>query len=264
MLADSRRGSCSARTRCRWRRSRRCVASLPKLEHVIVIEGDAAGDNARAHCAGRAAEVEPNGVEERVQAVAPEDLATLVYTSGTTGPPKGCMLTHANFLAATAMYRGQLKLDDVQPTIYMFLPLAHVLARLAQTVVLDVGGHARVLVGRSEEDPRGGAGGRPDALRGGAAYLREGAHGRGERGGERRVRTRAWRSRGRWRWDAGRAAPSARADRWGRSEGHGWDLADRPRARRRCGSCLADACRWRWWARRRSTTSCWSSSTRAA
>ncbi len=73
-------------------------------------------------------------------AVKPQDVATLVYTSGTTGPPKGCMLTHANFLAATAMYRGQLELDDVQPTIYMFLPLAHVLARLAQTVVLDVGG----------------------------------------------------------------------------------------------------------------------------
>jgi long-chain acyl-CoA synthetase len=38
------------------------------------------------------------------------------------------------------MYRGQLELDDIQPVIYMFLPLAHVLARLAQTVVLDVGG----------------------------------------------------------------------------------------------------------------------------
>ena len=70
----------------------------------------------------------------------PEDVATLVYTSGTTGPPQGCMLTHANFLSATAMYRGRLELDDIQPVIYMFLPLAHVLARLAQTVILDVGG----------------------------------------------------------------------------------------------------------------------------
>ena len=38
------------------------------------------------------------------------------------------------------MYRGQLELDDIQPVIYMFLPLAHVLARIAQIVVLDVGG----------------------------------------------------------------------------------------------------------------------------
>jgi long-subunit acyl-CoA synthetase (AMP-forming) len=43
------------------------------------------------------------------------------------------MLTHANFLSATAMYRGQLELDDVQPVIYMFLPLAHVLARSPPT-----------------------------------------------------------------------------------------------------------------------------------
>jgi len=115
-------------------------AQLPKLEHVIVIDGHAAGAKEIDALRRRAEEVPPEAVDERVQAVAGEDLATLVYTSGTTGPPKGCMLTHANFLAATAMYRGQLKLDDVQPTIYMFLPLAHVLARLAQTVVLDVGG----------------------------------------------------------------------------------------------------------------------------
>ena len=50
------------------------------------------------------------------------------------------MLTHANFLSATAMYRSQLELDYLRPIIYMFLPLAHVLARLAQTVMLDVGG----------------------------------------------------------------------------------------------------------------------------
>ncbi len=113
---------------------------LPKLEHVIVIDGHAEGAHPLGAVSARAREVEARVVEERVHAVAPEDVATLVYTSGTTGPPKGCMLTHANLLAATAMYTGQLELDEVQPVIYMFLPLAHVLARLAQVVVLDVGG----------------------------------------------------------------------------------------------------------------------------
>ena len=75
-----------------------------------------------------------------IAAIGPEDIATIVYTSGTTGPAKGCMLTHANFLAATRMYRDQLLLDEVEPVVYMFLPLAHVLARVTQAVILDVGG----------------------------------------------------------------------------------------------------------------------------
>ncbi len=118
----------------------RIAAACPRLEHVIVIEGDAPGamPMEQLRAAGRSVDAEE--VERRVRAVEPGDVATLVYTSGTTGPPKGCMLTHANFLSATAMYRGQLELDDIQPVIYMFLPLAHVLARIAQMVVIDVGG----------------------------------------------------------------------------------------------------------------------------
>jgi long-chain acyl-CoA synthetase len=115
-------------------------ARCPALEHVIVIDGEAPGADPLLELRARGEAVDAEEVERRVRSVEPEDLATLVYTSGTTGPPKGCMLTHANFLSATAMYRGQLELDDIQPVIYMFLPLAHVLARLAQTVVLDIGG----------------------------------------------------------------------------------------------------------------------------
>ncbi len=116
--------------------------ALPALEHVIVMDGAAPGATAMAELLERAAEVDEGVVEERVGAVSPADVATLVYTSGTTGPPKGCMLTHSNLMEATRMYRGQLELDDVHPVIYMFLPLAHVLARLAQCVVLDVGGRS--------------------------------------------------------------------------------------------------------------------------
>ena len=113
---------------------------LPRLEHVVVLDGSAPEAIGIAELRGRAREVDPHAVEERVAAIEPGDTATLVYTSGSTGPPKGCVLTHANLLAATSMYRSQLELDEVQPLIYMFLPLAHVLARLAQIVVLDIGG----------------------------------------------------------------------------------------------------------------------------
>ena len=118
----------------------RIRAQCPRLEHVVVIDGEANGAITLAELCERSGEVDEEEIERRVRAVEPDDVATLVYTSGTTGPPKGCMLTHANFLAATTMYRGQLELDDIQPVIYMFLPLAHVLARVAQMVVLDVGG----------------------------------------------------------------------------------------------------------------------------
>src|SRR4051812_31495127 len=65
--------------------------SLPELEHVVVLRGEAEG-------AVTLADLRSHGELERVAAVNPEDPATIVYTSGTTGPPKGCVLSHANLL----------------------------------------------------------------------------------------------------------------------------------------------------------------------
>ncbi len=112
----------------------------PKLEHVVVMSGIAPGATTMADFLAAGGDVEPSEVEARIDAVTPDDLATIVYTSGTTGPPKGCMLTHHNFIAANSMARSMLQMDEVQPVIYQFLPLAHVFARIIQTVTLDVGG----------------------------------------------------------------------------------------------------------------------------
>ena len=68
---------------------------------------------------------------ERTAAVDPDDAATIVYTSGTTGPPKGCVLSHANLLFTADAYIDRLKLDG--PVIFQYLPLAHVLARMVRS-----------------------------------------------------------------------------------------------------------------------------------
>jgi long-chain acyl-CoA synthetase len=114
----------------------------PALEHVVLFAGEADGAFSSEELRRAGADVARAEVEERLAAIGPSDLATLVYTSGTTGPPKGCMLTHENVLATVDMYAVQLGLDRSH-SMYQFLPLAHVLARVAQMVTLRVG--ARVV-----------------------------------------------------------------------------------------------------------------------
>ena len=114
---------------------------LPALEHVFAIEPagtSAMGvDELRTLGAG----VAPDELAARVRDLEPDDLATIIYTSGTTGPPKGCMVTHGNWTSTIRMYEERLSLEAGQPTvIFLFLPLAHALARIVQFVSLDVGG----------------------------------------------------------------------------------------------------------------------------
>jgi long-chain acyl-CoA synthetase len=68
-------------------------------------------------------------VDERIAAVAPDDLATMVYTSGTTGPPKGVMLTHANLVRQLAALDGLLPVNHEDEQL-LFLPMAHIFGRV--------------------------------------------------------------------------------------------------------------------------------------
>jgi long-chain acyl-CoA synthetase len=69
------------------------------------------------------------------------DLASLVYTSGTTGKPKGCEITHGNFALVAKNIVAFLPeiLQEGPSRTLMFLPLAHVLARAVQVVCMAAG-----------------------------------------------------------------------------------------------------------------------------
>lgn len=65
-------------------------------------------------------------VGTRTASATPDDIATLVYTSGTTGEPKGAILTHANYDAAMASHWERLVMVDENDTSMAFLPLSHI------------------------------------------------------------------------------------------------------------------------------------------
>ncbi|MDP3276449.1 MAG: long-chain fatty acid--CoA ligase [Deltaproteobacteria bacterium] len=71
-------------------------------------------------------------------AVTPDDLATIVYTSGTTGLPKGVELTHRAFAYETSHIREQVALTSSDRTL-LFLPLAHIFAKLLLMGAVRVG-----------------------------------------------------------------------------------------------------------------------------
>ncbi len=72
-------------------------------------------------------------------------VVTYIYTSGTTGPPKGAMLTNANFLSAMRAYGNVLPVDTGESGM-SFLPLAHALQRILDYLILYVG--ARIYYAR--------------------------------------------------------------------------------------------------------------------
>lgn len=107
----------------------------PSVQHAFVID-DGGLDAITAAGEG----IELSAVEERVAAITHDDLATLVYTSGTTGNPKGCELTHRNFIWSVRQATAHLpELFSPGSSTIMFLPLAHIFARIVQVACVSTG-----------------------------------------------------------------------------------------------------------------------------
>jgi long-chain acyl-CoA synthetase len=129
ILADSGAVACFTETRAH---TSTVAEAAPELARVWQIDSGAIGG-----LVAEGATVDAAEVAARRAAVGAADVATIVYTSGTTGRPKGCVLTHRNMLADIGNAIPELGvLFRPGSTTLLFLPLAHTFARLLQICVV--------------------------------------------------------------------------------------------------------------------------------
>jgi long-chain acyl-CoA synthetase len=123
-------------------------AGLPRVKKIIVIdmkglrhyEDPRILPFAEVERLGREfARESPVLFEELLSQTQPDDVALMVYTSGTTGPPKGAMLTHRNLLAIGTGFSRVLLISDGDQVV-SYLPLCHIAERLLSVILaLSVG-----------------------------------------------------------------------------------------------------------------------------
>jgi long-chain acyl-CoA synthetase len=114
---------------------------LPHLRDLVVIESADASTDAISlvQLRERGARRQLAELAGRYGAVKREDPYSFLYTSGTTGPPKGCVLSHGNFRDVVDMCHRHDRLPDTD-TIYLHLPLAHTFGLQTQVISFDRGG----------------------------------------------------------------------------------------------------------------------------
>lgn len=146
----------------RWERIRPEMAELPDLQHVLVAraEGElAAPAVALESRIGRTTDYHTlPDIDLPAIAIAPDDDATIFYTSGTTGSPKGALGTHRNILtgvlsAAYPSIRGCLRRGEMPPettpkTVLIVVPMFHVTACIALLMGVLAAGHKLVFMKR--------------------------------------------------------------------------------------------------------------------
>ena len=112
--------------------------ALPLLKKIVVIDMDGLRDlddpgvislDALRQLGREHHQAHPGAVEARVNALKPADLAILVYTSGTTGKPKGAMHAHQGLVYTVRGYNTLIARDE-RDECMCFLPLCHIAERM--------------------------------------------------------------------------------------------------------------------------------------
>jgi long-chain acyl-CoA synthetase len=98
----------------------------PALQHLLTLADlDDIAARGREYARGN-----PGAVEQAMAETSENDLLMIVYTSGTTGPPKGCMMLHRNYASVVEALEEIQLLEGPGATNLLFLPLAHTFAQL--------------------------------------------------------------------------------------------------------------------------------------
>ncbi len=116
--------------------------NVPNVKKIVLLSGSHDGTNDRVitfdEFIGMAEKVSEDEFITRVDTVEPSDLASIVYTSGTTGEPRGAMITHDNFIFTCQLVKNYMPLEETDETV-LFLPLPHVFARVDVYATLITG-----------------------------------------------------------------------------------------------------------------------------
>jgi long-chain acyl-CoA synthetase len=132
-------------TQAQMEKVRSILGSLPGLLKIVILDAPASGAPDRTipwkdllQAGETAHRADPRRFETARARVSREDLASILYTSGTTGDPKGVMLTHGNFASNVNATLRLIPFSENDLTL-SFLPLTHVFERMVEFAYLSAG-----------------------------------------------------------------------------------------------------------------------------
>lgn len=124
---------------------KKCLPKLPQVKNIVYVEsGNSVSGFPESVKLTTFADLESRGKSADGRAVlknspSHDQIAMIMYTSGTTGNPKGVMISHSNFVAAMSGISARIPDLGIQDTYIAYLPLAHVLELAAESIILCAG-----------------------------------------------------------------------------------------------------------------------------
>ncbi|KAM9317749.1 long-chain-fatty-acid--CoA ligase 3a isoform 2-T2 [Pholidichthys leucotaenia] len=122
------------------------LTEVPRLQHVIVVDntptawpGYPHGISVHSMTAVQKLGARPENASRERKAPLPSDIAVIMYTSGSTGIPKGVMISHSNIIAGITGMAERITNLSEEDTYIGYLPLAHVLELSAELVCISHG-----------------------------------------------------------------------------------------------------------------------------